>query len=151
MRVEDCYPDVVNWVATSLLAPCPNIYMNEILRAWGMPNIRAFAHDIGSLWPEFDLGDRNGATCSPAVCDADATFLLERGNDFTIHTSFADAGAVSKYGGSQESVHGLQTEMNRDLFTDDARRVSSERMDAIRGDMRRIAPKVTWLSDGPAA
>lgn len=116
------------------------------LSCHSMPDIVAIGPDAGSQRSDFDLGDRNGTTCSPAVTEAVAKVLRERGYSVTINTYFIGAEAVRKHGNPEGGIHSLQIEMNRKLFMDEELRIPIDRMAVVQSDMQLVARRLADLS-----
>jgi N-formylglutamate amidohydrolase len=76
--------------------------------------------DAGTRRSDFDLGDRNGTTCSPEVVDVVYETLRGFGYKVTRNTHFIGAESVRQHGNPAHGIHSLQIEMNRSLFMNEA-------------------------------
>jgi N-formylglutamate deformylase len=110
-------------------------------------------HSMGSMSPatakdadvrrsDFDLGDRNGATCEPGLVDVVGSCLKRLGYSVTSNKHFIGAEAVRKHGDPKNGIHSLQIEMNRSLYMDEKTREKSEGYLQLQTHMTTLALEV---------
>lgn len=102
--------------------------------------------DAGKRRSDFDLGDRNGTTCSPDVTHAVAEALRDRGYTVTVNKYFAGAEAVRKHGNPEAGIHSLQIEINRKLYMDEATCTPIDRRAEVQNDLRGLARRLAEIS-----
>lgn len=108
------------------------------LSCHSMPAIAA----DGTQRSDFDLGDRNGSTCSPELVAVIESTLRGFGYNVTRNAHFIGAESVRKHGNPAEGIHSLQIEMNRGLYMDEAARTRSPRLLEVRAHLAAVAAAV---------
>ena len=84
------------------------------------------------------LGDCHGGACAPVVADTAAGVLKAMGYRVARNRPYAGGHVTRHYGAPAEGVHGLQVEINRDLYMDEGRIRPHEGMAGVTRDMRRL-------------
>jgi N-formylglutamate amidohydrolase len=72
--------------------------------------------DRGQPRSDFDIGDRNGQTCDPALTELVVTRLRAHGYNVTINHHYPGAESIRKHAAPDRGVHSLQIEINRALY-----------------------------------
>ena len=75
----------------------------------------------GGTRAHFVLGDRFGAACAPELTKYVEGALRGFGYEVAINQPYAGGYITEHYGAPAQGVHALQLEVNRALFTDEAR------------------------------
>lgn len=104
------------------------------------------APDAGQRRSDFDLGDRNGTTCSPALTECVKSVLEGFGYRVSVNRHFIGAEAVRKHGAPDRGVHSLQIEMNRSLYMDEAARTRRPELAAVRAHLGAVAEAIATFS-----
>lgn len=142
-------------------------YHNEVARllkgfrdvhgaAWhlschSMTSLIASGPDAGQHRSDFDLGDRNGTTCDPALTDLVAEALSGFGYRVTRNTYFVGAESVHKHGDPAKGIHSLQIEMNRSLYMDDATRIRRPDFSQVQANLAALGARVVGFARDRAA
>ncbi|MBE9605271.1 N-formylglutamate amidohydrolase [Acetobacteraceae bacterium H6797] len=100
----------------------------------------------GERRSDFDLGDRNGTTCSPELVELIGSTLKGFGYKVTSNAHFIGAESVRKHGNPTGGIHSLQIEMNRGLYMDEAARTRLPRLAEVREHLAAVAEKVVEFS-----
>lgn len=102
--------------------------------------------DVGQRRSDFDLGDRNGTTCSPELVDAVASVLRGFGYKVTVNAHFIGAESVRKHGAPNDGIHSLQIEMNRGLYMDEETRERRSALLEVQQHLAAVAARVVQLA-----
>ena len=102
----------------------------------------ASAPDAGRRRSDFDLGDRNGTTCSPELTELVKAALEGFGYRVTVNTHFVGAEAVRKHGAPDRGIHSLQIEMNRSLYMDEEARTPRPELSEVRAHLKAVAKTI---------
>ncbi len=89
------------------------------------------------------LGDGHGTTCGPVLVRAAEDLLFEQGFTVRRNDPYAGGYITRNYGRPRERVHGMQIEICRSLYMDEAR---MERLDGFDGVRARITAVVAGLA-----
>lgn len=117
------------------------------LSCHSMPALPASsAADAGQRRSDFDLGDRNGTTCSVELLDIVSDVLKGFGYRVTANTHFVGAEAVRKHGAPDQGIHSLQIEMNRSLYMDEEARTRRPELSQVRTHLTAVAAQVADLA-----
>jgi N-formylglutamate amidohydrolase len=104
--------------------------------------------DAGQCRSDFDLGDRNGETCSSELVEAVASALGGFGYTVTTNAHFIGAEAVRKHGAPGQGIHSLQIEMNRSLYMDEDTWLRRPELAQVRTHLAAAAAQVVQLAAG---
>ncbi len=96
----------------------------------------------GTQRSDFDLGDRNGTTCSPELVAVVRESLRGFGYNVTNNTHFIGAEVVRQHGDPANGIHSLQIEMNRGLFMDETARTRGPDFQRVQGHLTEVAAAV---------
>ena len=99
----------------------------------------------GERRAHFVLGDRHGASCSPAVMQAAHAALARRGHLVSRNAPYAGGYITEHYGRPGESVHVLQVEINRGLYMDEARIAPNRRFGHVADSLMALAEALVAL------
>ena len=96
--------------------------------------------------PDIVLGDRNGISCDPEVAGAAERVLAGRGLIVSRNTPYAGGYTTQHYGTPARGVHGLQIEINRALYMDEATREPGPGLAALAEAMGAVMEAVSTLA-----
>jgi N-formylglutamate amidohydrolase len=85
-----------------------------------MPSGEAAGVNAGQR-AHFVLGDRFGSACAPELTRYVEAALKAQGYEISLNRPYAGGYITEHYGAPAQGVHALQVEINRSLFTDEAR------------------------------
>ena len=92
-----------------------------LLDCHSMPSVGGpMDRDPGARRVDFVLGDRHGASCHPVVTASVARLLGDMGYVVRVNQPYAGGFTTLHYGRPHGGVHGLQIEINRSLYMDEA-------------------------------
>jgi N-formylglutamate amidohydrolase len=94
--------------------------------------------DPGALRPDVVLGNRHGASCRAELIEQAAFALRREGLAVALNAPYAGAYTTQHYGRPYDSQHGLQIEINRALYMDEARLERGPGMKAVAVAMSRL-------------
>lgn len=100
---------------------------------------RNVSKDAGAPRSNFDIGDRNGATCDRDFVDAVQMFLSGLGYDVTINKHFAGAECIRKHGDPSNGIHSLQIETRCSLYMDEETYERRPGFEAVREHLGQLA------------
>jgi len=87
---------------------------------------------------DFVLGDCHGTSCAPAVAEAVQTTLRELGYRVARNRPYSGGFVTRHYGKPEDGVHGLQIEINRELYMDESRIRRTAGLSQLARDMRHV-------------
>lgn len=96
--------------------------------------------------PDVVLGDRNGTSCDPEVVATTERVLAGRGLIVRRNTPYAGGYTTQHYGTPAQGVHGLQIEINRALYMDEATRAPGPGLAALAEAMGAVMEAVSTLA-----
>jgi len=108
-----------------------------------MPSGDASSSGPGSR-AHFVLGDRFGSACAPELTRFVEAVLKGMGYDVALNRPYAGGYITEHYGAPAQGVHALQLEINRALFTDEARLTLSDGFTPLR---RQLMQLVAGMAD----
>ncbi len=94
--------------------------------------------DAGAARVDFVLGDCHGTSCAPAVVDAAQDVLVELGYHVARNAPYSGGFVTRHYGKPEQAVHGLQIEVNRDLYMDETDIRRGAGLPGLARDMRTV-------------
>ena len=94
--------------------------------------------DRGTPRPDIVLGDRFGASCTPAVIEAAERVLRDLGFSVRRNEPYAGAFTTAHYGQPGKRVHALQIEVNRRLYMNEAAVARSRDLPGLRRKMTQF-------------
>lgn len=100
---------------------------------------RAVSRDAGQLRSDFDIGDRNGATCDREFVDIVQSFLSGLGYHVTVNRHFAGAESIRKHADPPAGVQSLQIETRRGLYMDEETYEKRPEFEVLRDDLGKLA------------
>ncbi len=100
------------------------------------------------LRPDFIIGDRFGASCSPALTDQAIGILASMGYTVAHNKPYAGGYITEHYGRPVLGVHALQIEINRGLYLDEANFSRRLGFDTLARDLARFVAEITALPVG---
>ena len=95
---------------------------------------------------QFVLGDRFGTACAPELTRFVEALLGGLGFNVTLNRPYAGGYITEHYGAPGLGVHALQLEVNRSLFTDEARLTLSEGFGPLRAQLMQLAAGVAQFA-----
>jgi N-formylglutamate amidohydrolase len=95
---------------------------------------------------DFVLGDCHGRACAPAVIDAAEQALRRLGYRVARNAPYSGGFVTRHYGRPDEAVHGLQIEINRALYMDEARIRRVPAMEGLKEDLRAVIAALGAIS-----
>ncbi len=98
--------------------------------------------------PDFILGDRYGASCSPALVDAAVELLTGMGYAVSRNKPYAGGFITEHYGRPAKGLHALQIEVNRGLYMDETRTERHAGFDRLAADLAKFVRDLTAIPDG---
>ncbi|HEY2662186.1 MAG TPA: N-formylglutamate amidohydrolase [Caulobacteraceae bacterium] len=106
----------------------------------------AAARPIGRDGCDVVLGDRFGAACAGAATDAAEAAFAGLGYRVARNTPYAGGYTTEFYGRPSDGVHGLQIEINRGLYVDEASLELHEGYARLRADLEAVFAALATVS-----
>lgn len=103
-----------------------------------MPSIGGAPLREGERRTDFVLGDRFGASCSPAIVSLVERTLEAAGFKVARNSPYAGGYVASTYGRPAEGVHVLQIEINRALYLDEAKIARTAGFESLRAVIQLV-------------
>ncbi len=100
--------------------------------------------------PDFAIGDRDGTTCEAAFTEFVVETLRGMGYDVRVNDPYKGAELVRRYGEPESRRHGLQIEVNRRLYMDEARHEKHEGFEPLREALTRLAEAIVGYARAAA-
>jgi N-formylglutamate deformylase len=97
---------------------------------------------------DFVLGDRDGATCDPALLDVIEAVIQERGYSVTRNDPFKGVALIERIGRPAEHRHSLQIEVNRKLYMDERTYEKSAGFVPMQETMTALSERVAEFVQG---
>lgn len=110
------------------------------LNCHSMPSDPALYQEEYPGWQptDFVVGDRCGATASPALTAWIAGFLRERGWSVDVNYPYQGAELLRRHAAPAQGVHSIQLEVSRRLYMDEGTRTLHAGAEAVRGTLRAL-------------
>jgi N-formylglutamate deformylase len=117
-RIERCYVPYHSALSKQLLISRERFGTVWHINCHSMPSHapHASASIAAKRRPDFCLGNRYGASCTPELTHAARTFLQAHGYVVTVNDPYAGLEVLQRHGAPERGVHSLQLEINRDLY-----------------------------------
>ncbi len=114
-------------------------------------SMRSRNTDDGTRRPDFELGDRNGTTCTPEFTGFAAELLSDLGYDVHVNRMFRGAEIIRAYAAPDDGHHCLQIEVNKDLYMDESTRTLLPAFDRLRSDLATVLDRLGDFAAAHAA
>ena len=140
-RIENCWQPYHAAVQQAIEAAHARHGYSIHLNCHSMP---AVAASHATLYPglhhaDFVVGDRDGATASPALSQQICAFLRERGYSVDYNHPYKGVELVRRYGNPAQHRHSIQVEINRKLYMDERTLdILPAGFDRLRADLRAL-------------
>ncbi|POR09896.1 N-formylglutamate amidohydrolase [Diaphorobacter sp. JS3050] len=140
-RIDRCWRPYHAAVAAEIDAAHARHGYSIHLNCHSMP---AVAASHATLYPglhhaDFVVGDRDGATASPALSQQICAFLRERGYSVDYNHPYKGVELVRRYGNPAQHRHSIQVEINRKLYMDEQTLdILPAGFDRLRADLRAL-------------
>jgi len=99
--------------------------------------------DRGKPRSDFDIGDRHGASCDPALSELVISTLSSFGYRVTHNFHYAGAESVRKHAQPAQGVHSLQIEIKRGLYMNEDTFEPTDNFPAVRKHLGELARVVS--------
>ncbi|MBV7481512.1 N-formylglutamate amidohydrolase [Bordetella sp. BOR01] len=99
--------------------------------------------DHGKPRSDFDIGDRHGASCDPALSELIVSTLSGFGYRVTRNFHYAGAESVRKHAQPAQGIHSLQIEIKRGLYMNEDTFELSDDFPAVRKHLSELAHVVS--------
>jgi N-formylglutamate amidohydrolase len=120
-----------------------------ILIDWHSMPREATAASGASAMPDIVLGDRFGASCSPAIARRVEREISSLGYRVVRNAPYAGGYTTEHYGRPRSGVHALQIELSRSLYLDECNLTPNAGYAALHRDLSRLfatLASVDWAS-----
>lgn len=97
--------------------------------------------------PDFIIGDRFGASASPALTEAAIGLLISMGYTVAHNKPYAGGFITEHYGRPARNLHALQIEINRGLYMNERTFQRSAGFDALTADLTRFCADLMAIPD----
>lgn len=98
-------------------------------------------------WPDFILGDRFGASCSPDLAIMATEILRGLGYKVAKNKPYAGGYITERYGKPASGFHALQIEINRALYIDEARLEKHRGFELLRRDLEQFFARLVGAGE----
>jgi N-formylglutamate deformylase len=114
------------------------------LNCHSMPSVAAAnaTEFPGLAHADFVIGDRDGSTSSPALSQLVVDTLRGFGYDVAYNHPYKGVELVRRYGDPAHNRHGIQVEVNRKLYMDEATLVPHEGFAPLRAHLQQLVRKL---------
>ncbi|TAK47643.1 MAG: N-formylglutamate amidohydrolase [Xanthobacteraceae bacterium] len=96
--------------------------------------------------PDVVLGDRYGASCTPALTFVIETLLQDLGYRVGRNKPYAGGFITEHYGNPANGYHTIQIELNRAVYLDERRLVRKPRFSQVVDDFAKLAPAIAAVA-----
>lgn len=97
---------------------------------------------------DFVLGDRDGTTCDPKFTRAIKDFLNDLGYKVNINDPYKGVELLRRYSNPQMSRHGLQIEINKSLYLNEATQEKNSNYNRLKIDLQKMCEFITdWTAE----
>jgi N-formylglutamate deformylase len=139
-RIERCWKPYHAAVAQAIDAAHAAHGYSIHINCHSMPAVASqYATDFpGLVHADFVIGDRDGSTASPALSQRLVEHLRGAGYDVAYNHPYKGVELVRRYGDPARQRHGIQIEINRKLYMDEATLALHEGAAALKADLRSM-------------
>jgi N-formylglutamate deformylase len=139
-RIERCWKPYHAAVAQAIDAAHAAHGYSIHINCHSMPAVASqYATDFpGLVHADFVIGDRDGSTASPALSQRLVEHLRGAGYDVAYNHPYKGVELVRRYGDPARQRHGIQIEINRKLYMDEATLDLHEGAAALKADLRSM-------------
>jgi N-formylglutamate deformylase len=139
-RIERCWKPYHAAVARAIDAAHAAHGYSIHINCHSMPAVASqYATDFpGLVHADFVVGDRDGSTASPALSQRIVAHLRAAGYDVAYNHPYKGVELVRRYGDPARQRHGIQIEINRKLYMDEATLALHEGARALKADLRSM-------------
>ena len=140
-RIERCWRPYHAAVAEAIEAAHARHGYSIHINCHSMPAVAAsYATEFpGLVHPDFVIGDRGGGSASPALSQAICEYLRGRGYSVSYNHPYQGVELLRRYGDPARHRHGVQIEINRKLYMNEATlEIEPEGMQRLRTDLRDL-------------
>jgi N-formylglutamate deformylase len=139
-RIERCWKPYHAAVAQAIDAAHAAHGYSIHINCHSMPAVASqYATDFpGLVHADFVIGDRDGSTASPALSQRIVAHLRGAGYDVAYNHPYKGVELVRRYGDPARQRHGIQIEINRKLYMDEATLALHEGAPALKADLRSM-------------
>ena len=143
-RIDKCWKPYHQAVAQAIENAHARHGYSIHLNCHSMPAIASkFATGYpGMVHADFVIGDRDGSTADPALSRRVCEVLRGFGYDVAYNHPYKGVELVRRYGDPARQRHGIQVEVNRKLYMDEATLALHEGFDKLRADLRRLVEQL---------
>jgi N-formylglutamate amidohydrolase len=97
--------------------------------------------------PDFIVGDRFGASATPALTETAISLLISMGYTVAHNKPYAGGFITEHYGRPARGLHALQIEINRGLYMNERTLQRSSGFDALADDLARFSAELMAMPD----
>ncbi len=102
----------------------------------------------GAERADFVLGDATGDSCHPGLTEAVAAYLGGRGYRVAVNDPYAGGTVLRRHSRPAKGIHGLQIEINRALYLDEATLSLTDRASELKDVFAQLVPVLAaWASE----
>lgn len=148
-RLTSCYDPYHQALGDLITAARARFGCAVVIDCHSMPSAGGAPFREGDRRIDFVLGDRFGASCSPAAPALAEGVLASLGYLVSRNAPYAGGHVASAYGRPNEGVHVLQIEINRALYLDERRILRTTGFDTVRAHLVQLIGELAKIS--PAA
>lgn len=143
-RIETCWRPYHAAVARAIEEAHARHGYSIHLNCHSMPAVAAsHATDFpGLVHADFVIGDRDGTTASPALSQLVCEVLRGFGYDVSYNHPYKGVELVRRYGDPARQRHGIQVEVNRKLYMDEATLQPNAGFETLRGHLRQLVQRL---------
>ena len=146
-RIEQCWRPYHQAVEQAIDAAHARHGYSIHLNCHSMPAIAsAYSTDFpGLVHADFVIGDRDGSTANPALTRYLCELLRGLGYDVSYNHPYKGVELLRRYGKPEQQRHGIQVEINRKLYMDEATLETTANFATLRGHLRQVVERLLAL------
>lgn len=92
--------------------------------------------------PDFVIGDRYGASCTPMLSDMISTHIADLGYHVSRNKPYAGGFNTEHYGRPSTGLHAIQVEINRGLYADEEKLEKNDHFETVKADLNTVFKEV---------